>query len=733
MTQSIINYNERPDPVLHPTTSLSPYPNAKRIVDIALPFFALYTPTRHLMTAGLGLCRTWSIIKNDQATLINKSYSVLFCVSGVALSILVPTVGTFMNTTYDIGRNLLLLGNQIKQKQLKEAMLTMGNILTHSLFLASIITGGPELILASMLLQVIKEVHHAFILYTREQKTPESMASLLMAIIRGFQATLLARKIHHEYNANPLTQESLKEVLEVVRQKKARNPDRQIDFGKILYNRNYKSEVKGISFTQELAPSKLTGETDSTLSSIQFKNLKFRDCDFLFVTLEGSKLENVTAINTDFSYAKLSKCQFQGFTSIYSTFTSTEMRESQFTNSSFYFSVFFKSTFHRSSLSDVTFASCELQDVNMTYGNLSNVLFRFSDLSYTAFNSSHLDKVLYSGCNLRGSTFLESKVSASELQGCDLTNTLLLDTKDQFSIEGCTPNVMTGPVILLLWDFEKPTTFTSYSNEGIKDAGGIPLRFDKRIRDVSLDHLTEEVDEIIDHIRENGLPNGAISIPDAIVMLTKEGSTLDRIRSRTEGIASLADAELFAGGLDVDPKYYGQERGPILNPDPDDRRTITEIFMNHHLENQQKPIMTLCRGTQLMNVIHGGTLHQHVPDHLGVVHTLHIKDDANPEAAEHIRDIIGNWTRGYSAHHQGINLVGDRLEVVMEHDGIPEALATRDGKKVLLQFHPERYIPARQAAIEENGGVEPYAYLFSDGKNFFVDLVRRAREAASLR
>lgn len=733
MIQTNVNFNERPDPILHPTTPLNTLPTAKRIADIVLPFFSLYTPTRNLMTVGLGIGRIWSIASNNRSKITQKANLLTLCISNIALSILLPAFGAFMNTTYEIGRNLPILWKQIRQNRCKDAMLTMGNILNHSLFLASVITGGPELILASMLLQVVKELHHAFILYTKENKTPESAASLLMAIIRSFQAILLARQIHHEYTSRPVTQESLKEILEIVRQKKERHPDKLVDFGKILYNRKFKSEVKGVSFNSEIDTSNPNNVPDRTLTSTLFRNMKFRDCDFCFVSLEGSKFENVTAINTDFSYSNLSRTHFQGFLSVSSNFIASEWRESTISNSFFYFSQFYRSTFHRSSLSDVTFANSGIQDVNMTYGNLSDVLFRFSDLSCTAFNSSQLNKTNFSASYLRGAAFLEAKVTNSKLIDCDLTNTLLLETKAQFSIQECSPNVMTGPVILLLWDFEKPTTYTSYSNEAIKDVGGIPLRFDKRMRDVSLENLTAEVDEIIAHVTEHGLPEGAKSIPDAIVMLTKQGSTLDRIRSRTATIASFADGELFAGGLDVDPKYYGQQRGPILNPDPDDRRTITEIFMNHHLEIQKKPTMSVCRGTQLMNVIHGGTLHQNIPDHNGVVHTLHIKDDANPVAAEHIRTIIGNWTRGFSAHHQGIDRVGEGLEVVMEHEGIPEALATTDGQKILLQFHPERYVLARQTATEENGGVEPYAYPFSDGKNFFENLVQRARAAAHLR
>lgn len=69
------------------------------------------------------------------------------------------------------------------------------------------------------------------------------------------------------------------------------------------------------------------------------------------------------------------------------------------------------------------------------------------------------------------------------------------------------------------------------------------------------------------------------------------------------------DLICFLGGTDVDPAIYGEERGPYTQS-PDRARDDTEVAgYNKFLA---VPKVGICRGGQLLNVLNGGTMIQHL-------------------------------------------------------------------------------------------------------------------------
>ena len=73
---------------------------------------------------------------------------------------------------------------------------------------------------------------------------------------------------------------------------------------------------------------------------------------------------------------------------------------------------------------------------------------------------------------------------------------------------------------------------------------------------------------------------------------------------------------ILTGGLDIDPERYGAERHPLTNP-PREDRDAWEFALLRGAEERGMPVFGICRGLQVINVAHGGTLHQHLPDALG--------------------------------------------------------------------------------------------------------------------
>src|SRR5436190_4101149 len=70
------------------------------------------------------------------------------------------------------------------------------------------------------------------------------------------------------------------------------------------------------------------------------------------------------------------------------------------------------------------------------------------------------------------------------------------------------------------------------------------------------------------------------------------------------------DGLLISGGTDLDPALYGQERAPETEL-PDRRRDRMERRLLREALNIDMPVLGICRGCQVLNVFHGGTLMQH--------------------------------------------------------------------------------------------------------------------------
>jgi putative glutamine amidotransferase len=111
-----------------------------------------------------------------------------------------------------------------------------------------------------------------------------------------------------------------------------------------------------------------------------------------------------------------------------------------------------------------------------------------------------------------------------------------------------------------------------------------------------------------------------------------------------------------------------------------------------------KPVLGVCRGMQVMNVARGGTLIEHLPDKVG-----HEDHRLTPGAfGDHdVRLADGSLARRVaregvhatkSHHHQGVDQVGDGLEVTgwATVDDLPEAIEDPSKRFALgVQWHPE--------------------------------------------
>ena len=159
------------------------------------------------------------------------------------------------------------------------------------------------------------------------------------------------------------------------------------------------------------------------------------------------------------------------------------------------------------------------------------------------------------------------------------------------------------------------------------------------------------------------------------------------------------DGLIITGGKDVDPASYGQQPHPSTD-EPDRVRDAWEFALLGGALRRGLPVLGICRGAQILNVVLGGTLIQHLPDAVG--HTNHQKGNAvfgtsavRTLPGTRLAALIGDSSDAQCYHHQAIDRIGDGLIVsARDGDGVIEAVeldkARTPGKWVMaVQWHPE--------------------------------------------
>jgi putative glutamine amidotransferase len=156
------------------------------------------------------------------------------------------------------------------------------------------------------------------------------------------------------------------------------------------------------------------------------------------------------------------------------------------------------------------------------------------------------------------------------------------------------------------------------------------------------------------------------------------------------------DGVVFSGGIDIDPAAYGADRHPKTDP-AQTHRDAGELALLARALERDVPTLAICRGFQLLNVLRGGDLVQHLPEavgHEGHREVLGRFSEHPVEVKEGTRlaSILGGRHDGVqSSHHQGVGRVGDGLvETAWAEDGSLEGLEDPDKRfAVAVLWHPE--------------------------------------------
>ncbi|MFI3252084.1 MAG: gamma-glutamyl-gamma-aminobutyrate hydrolase family protein [bacterium] len=159
---------------------------------------------------------------------------------------------------------------------------------------------------------------------------------------------------------------------------------------------------------------------------------------------------------------------------------------------------------------------------------------------------------------------------------------------------------------------------------------------------------------------------------------------------QSEIILDICDCFLLPGGDDLNPKLYNQENDNCNGIDDFIDALDFKIIRHAYLNN--KKILGICRGIQSVNVFFGGTLIQHIDNHMEVSHKIF---KVNSSILELPESIVVN-----SYHHQVVGELGEGLIVSYDDEcGVPEIIEHKNGKIICVQFHPEINIDLHSKTI----------------------------------
>ena len=95
--------------------------------------------------------------------------------------------------------------------------------------------------------------------------------------------------------------------------------------------------------------------------------------------------------------------------------------------------------------------------------------------------------------------------------------------------------------------------------------------------------------------------------------------------------AKEADIIIFSGGTDISVTMYGEFVSHAKTQRPDKLRDSLETKIFNASLAKKKVLVGVCRGAQLLNVLNGGLLWQHVDNHTGTTHVIKYKNEKSEE------------------------------------------------------------------------------------------------------
>lgn len=185
------------------------------------------------------------------------------------------------------------------------------------------------------------------------------------------------------------------------------------------------------------------------------------------------------------------------------------------------------------------------------------------------------------------------------------------------------------------------------------------------------------------------------------------GGKAIRITALNDKDYTMCDGYIISGGVDIDPQCYGQENTSSVDIEPE-RDTLEQEVIAHALKHK-KPLMGICRGAQMINIVQGGTLHQNARDFyekfvpsdsvLGKIFSRRVIRIIEDGVLCHLFKKKPQLSVN-SLHHQAIHKLGKQLKIVAEDElGIVQAIESSNPERIFIlgvQWHPEFMLHSKE-------------------------------------
>lgn len=171
----------------------------------------------------------------------------------------------------------------------------------------------------------------------------------------------------------------------------------------------------------------------------------------------------------------------------------------------------------------------------------------------------------------------------------------------------------------------------------------------------------------------------------AVVLPVDDPSAVTAVLDRLDGL-------IVTGGSDVDPSFYGEDRLDVgTGGEIDARRDRFDLALVGAAIETGLPTLCVCRGQQVLNVLRGGSLIQHLETHGVTAEGERTSHDLQVDPASRFAARFPTLTRANSYHHQAVARLGRGVRVAATtDDGVIEAIELDDAPHVVsVQWHPE--------------------------------------------
>lgn len=148
-------------------------------------------------------------------------------------------------------------------------------------------------------------------------------------------------------------------------------------------------------------------------------------------------------------------------------------------------------------------------------------------------------------------------------------------------------------------------------------------------------------------------------------------------------IAEMCDGFIIPGNYqDVDPNIYHELRHPSCQSADYDTYKLDKLCVET-FSKTGKPVLGICAGIQIINVVYGGSLYQDIPNHSGTRHSVTL------EPGSKISEIYGKTLiESNSYHHQCVKRIAEGFKcTAVSSDGTIEAI--EKDNILAVQWHPE--------------------------------------------